>query len=128
MEMFSLFTGAYNMAKRRAQRRDPMDSIIESALDPGHYIGWNKGFPFVSELRHLEGEIAKMARANPARAITLYETFIAACNLKAEEVDVLRRRVRYVCRRTLLRLDSSTSGGRGRSRRDSPSPSLMDGP
>jgi hypothetical protein len=75
------------MAKRRAQRRDAMDSIIESALQPGRFIGWNEGSSFVSGLRHLEGEIAKVVSSDPARAIALYETFIAGCNLKAEEID-----------------------------------------
>jgi hypothetical protein len=75
------------MAKRRAQRRDPMDSIIESALDPGHYIGWNEGFNFVLNLSHLEGEIARVVETEPARAVALYETFLAGCNAKAEEVD-----------------------------------------
>src|SRR5580700_452427 len=75
------------MAKRRAQRRDPMDNVIEDALDPGSYIGWNEGSSFVADLRHLEGEIAKVVIADPARAATLYETFLAGCNAKAEEVD-----------------------------------------
>jgi hypothetical protein len=75
------------MSKRRAGRRDPMDSIIESTLQPGRFIRWNEGFSFVSDLRHLEGEIAKVVNADPARAAALYETFIAGCNLKAEEID-----------------------------------------
>jgi hypothetical protein len=75
------------MSKKRAQRGDPMDSIIESALQPGHFIGWNEGFIFVSELSHLERDIAKVVSADPARAVALYETFIAGCNLKAEDVD-----------------------------------------
>ena len=75
------------MAQRRAQSRDAMDSIIESALHPGRFIGWNEGFSFVSELRQLEGEIAKVVSADPARGVVLYETFIAGCTLKAEEVD-----------------------------------------
>jgi tetratricopeptide (TPR) repeat protein len=74
------------MAKR-AQRRDAMDNIIESALQPGRFIGWNEGFSFVSELSHLEAEIAKTVSAGPARAVALYETFIAGCYLKAEEID-----------------------------------------
>jgi len=64
-----------------------MDNIIESALDPGCFIGWNEGFSFVSDLRELEGEIAKVVISDPARAVTLYETFLAGCNAKAEEVD-----------------------------------------
>ena len=75
------------MTKRRAQRRDPMDSVIESALQPGRFIGWNEGFSFVSGLRHLESEIKNIVASDPARAVTLYETFIAGCTLKAEEID-----------------------------------------
>jgi tetratricopeptide (TPR) repeat protein len=75
------------MAKRRAQRRDPMDSVIESALQPGRFIGWNEGFSFVSGLQHLESEIKNIVASDPARAVALYETFIAGCNLKAEEID-----------------------------------------
>src|SRR5262245_49488501 len=55
-----LATKECNMAKGRAQRRDAMDSIIESALQPGRFIGWNEGSSFVSDLRHLESEIAKV--------------------------------------------------------------------
>ncbi|MBK5291336.1 MAG: hypothetical protein JJE04_06655 [Acidobacteriia bacterium] len=75
------------MTKRRAVRRDPMDGMIESALQPGHFIGWNEGSSFVSDLRHVEGEIAKAVNTDPARGVTLYETFLAGCNLKAEEID-----------------------------------------
>ena len=75
------------MTKRRAVRRDPMDSNIQSALQPGHFIGWNDGFSFVSYLCQVEDEIAKVVRTDPARGVTLYETFIAGCNLKAEEID-----------------------------------------
>ena len=75
------------MANRRAARRDSMDGRIESALRPGRFIRWNEGFSFVSDLRHLEGEIVTVMNADPARAVALYETFIAGCNLKAEEID-----------------------------------------
>jgi hypothetical protein len=79
--------GAYKMAKRRAQNRDPMDSVIESAFQPGRFIGWHEGSSFVSGLGHLENEIKNIVASDPTRAVTLYETFIAGCNLKAEEID-----------------------------------------
>jgi hypothetical protein len=79
--------GTDTMAKRRAEYRDPMDSVMESALQPGRFIRWNEGFSFVSGLRHLESEIERLAASDPARAVTLYETFLAGCNLKAEEID-----------------------------------------
>src|SRR5712691_3221149 len=75
------------MTKRRTQRRDPMESVIESALQPGRYIGWNEGFSFVSGLSHMEGQIKETMNSDPARAAALYETLIAGCNLKAEEID-----------------------------------------
>ena len=59
------------MTKRRTQRRDPMDSLIESALQPGRFIGWNEGFSFVSSLSDVEGEIAKVVGSDPARAVAL---------------------------------------------------------
>jgi hypothetical protein len=75
------------MAKRRAQRRDPMDNVIESALDPGSFIGWREGSSFVSELGSLEREIATVVNSDPVRAVALYETFLAGCHAKADEVD-----------------------------------------
>lgn len=69
------------------KRRDPMDGSIEDALQPGRYIGWNEGFSFVADLIHCETEIAKLTVSDPARAVALYETFLAACDAKADEVD-----------------------------------------
>jgi hypothetical protein len=64
-----------------------MDNMIESALQPGRYVGRSQGFSFVPDLRHCESEIAKLTSSQPARAVALYETFLAACNAKAEEID-----------------------------------------
>ena len=69
------------------KRRDPMDRVIESALQPERFIGWNQGGAFVSGLEDLERGIAALTASSPARAAALYEAFIAACNLKAEEID-----------------------------------------
>lgn len=75
------------MTKRRTRRRDSMDRELESALQPGRYIGWAEGSGFVSGLRHVEQEIARLVVSEAARAAELYETFIAACTQKADEVD-----------------------------------------
>ncbi len=72
---------------RPRKRRDPMDGMIESALQPRRFVGWNEGFSFVSDLSRVEREIAKLVASEPGRAVTLYETFLAACNTKAEEID-----------------------------------------
>jgi hypothetical protein len=69
------------------KRRDPMDRAIESALQLGRFISWNQGTAFVSGLEGLKREIAALAANSPARAAALYGAFIAACNLKAEEID-----------------------------------------
>jgi hypothetical protein len=60
-----------------------MDGMIEDALQPGSYIGWDEGFSFVSYLGQLGGDIAMVVATDPARAVTLYETFLAGCNEKA---------------------------------------------
>jgi hypothetical protein len=70
-----------------AKRRDPMGSKIESALQAGRFIGWNEEAGFVSSLEEVEREIAALTAFDPMRAVSLYEAFIAACYLKAEEID-----------------------------------------
>src|SRR5712691_7025401 len=75
------------MAKRGATRRDPMDGMIEGAFQPGRFIPYHAGYSFVSDLRRAEAEIAKLVATDPARAVALYETFLAGCNAKAEEID-----------------------------------------
>lgn len=75
--------GAYVIASRR----DPQESMIESALQPGHFIAWNQENAFVEDLEGTEREIAAMVANDPQRASSLYETFIAACFLKADQID-----------------------------------------
>jgi hypothetical protein len=75
------------MKNRKGQRRDPLESTIEAALQPGRYIGWNEGSEFSIDLADAEQEIAKLVKTDPARAVALYEAFIAGCTEKAEEVD-----------------------------------------
>lgn len=38
-----------------------MDDIIESAVLPGRFVRWSESFPFVSNLRHFERDIVKVA-------------------------------------------------------------------
>ena len=101
------------MTKRRASRRDPIDSIIESAMRPGHFIGWNQGASFVSGLRQVETEIVNLVNDNPVRAVAAFETFIAACNLKAEEIDDSDGELGMFAGGLFLRLDSGEAGGGG---------------
>lgn len=70
-----------------ARRRDPMEIAIESALQPGQFIAWNQESALVAGLEEVERDIAALADSNPPRAVRLYEAFIAACYLKADEID-----------------------------------------
>ena len=63
---------------------DPVEAAMEEALRPGRYIPEHASFSLVSEL---ESVAARIAGATPERAVGLYETFIAACYEKADEVD-----------------------------------------
>jgi hypothetical protein len=64
-----------------------MDSTIEAALQPGRYISYNDGDSFVGNLQRVEAEITKLVGSEPARAVTLYETFMAGCLAKADDID-----------------------------------------
>jgi hypothetical protein len=44
-------------------------------------------FSFVSDLDEVAAKVAKVIGSRPARAVVLYETFLAACYEKAEELD-----------------------------------------
>jgi hypothetical protein len=57
---------------------------MEAALRPGRYISEQASLSLVNEL---ESVAARIARADPERAVGLYETFIAGCYEKADEVD-----------------------------------------
>ena len=75
------------MTERRRRRVDPVESDIEAALAPGRFIPDRISFTFVSELEGVAGTIAKLISIEPARAVGLYESFLAGCYEKAEEVD-----------------------------------------
>ena len=69
------------------RRRDPMDTVIESALQPGRFIDWKQGASFLQGLYQAEHEIEALVASDPERAVCLYETSIAGCNMKANEID-----------------------------------------
>lgn len=70
-------------------RRDPIESEIELAFSPGAYIRDDACFSFVGSLEAVVSKIDQLQRADPARAAGLYETFLAGCHEKAEELDDL---------------------------------------
>jgi len=75
---------------RRGRRRDPIEQAMELALKLGDFIGYGASWEFVSRLEEVERDIAELLSAEPARAIDLYETFVAGCYEKAEEARSLK--------------------------------------
>lgn len=68
-------------AMRRWEQR------IEAALDPGRYVSDRGCFAFVSDLEEVAADLAGLVAADPESAVTLYETLVAGCTEKANEVD-----------------------------------------
>jgi hypothetical protein len=60
-----------------------IELAMEKALRPGRHISEHASFSVVNELEPVAARIA----ADPERAVGLYETFIAACYEKADDVD-----------------------------------------
>jgi hypothetical protein len=63
---------------------DPIEVAMEETLRPGRYISEDASFSLVNKL---ESVAARIAGADPERAVGLCETFIAACYEKADEAD-----------------------------------------
>jgi len=72
---------------KRIPRRDPVEGEIELALSPGAYIRDRACFSFVSSLEGVAAQIDQIQDADPARAAGLYDSFLAGCKEKAEELD-----------------------------------------
>lgn len=60
---------------------------IELALNHGAFIPDRACISFVSDLDGVAAKVAKLVKADPARAMALYEMFLAGCHEKAEELD-----------------------------------------
>jgi hypothetical protein len=75
------------MTRKARGKVDPMEQEIELALHPGAFIPDRAGFSFVSDLAEVAAKIAKLTASDASRAVALYETFLAACYLKIEELD-----------------------------------------
>ncbi len=64
-----------------------MEQLIESALAPGRFISYKANYDFISDIEAAEKQVASLVPTEPEIAVTLYETFLAGCNEKAEEID-----------------------------------------
>jgi len=54
---------------------------------PGAFIRDGECFSFVSELEKVPATVDQMITTDPARAVERYETFLAGCHAKADELD-----------------------------------------
>ena len=66
---------------------DPLEQAIEVALDPGSFISYKATWSFVDDVQEVVTTIEELVEKEPGRAARLFETFIAACHLKADEID-----------------------------------------
>jgi hypothetical protein len=66
---------------------DPLERAIEAALSPGSFISYHAAGSFMDDVQEVANDIGKIIAKAPERAAHLYETFIAACHVKAEEID-----------------------------------------
>jgi hypothetical protein len=75
------------MTKRKQVRKDPREAAIETALRPGQFIDYRAEWDFVSELEEITTQIDQLARTDPDRAVRLYDSFLAGCYEKADDID-----------------------------------------
>ncbi|MGA2076080.1 MAG: DUF6880 family protein [Terriglobia bacterium] len=75
------------MKKREPVKRDPLEAAIETALRPGQFIDWRMGSTFTSELHGIAAQIDQVVSTDPTRGVSLYESFLAGCYEKADEID-----------------------------------------
>ncbi|MGH3171684.1 MAG: DUF6880 family protein [Trebonia sp.] len=66
---------------------DPIEAAMEAALSPGYYISEAASWTFTGGLEKVRERIGALTGSEPERAVGLYETFVAACYEKADEVD-----------------------------------------
>ena len=80
-------SGGKDMSKTSRGQHDPMRMLIQEALQLGRFIPYSEGWGFTSRLEGVADQIEGLLAREPARAVGLYEIFLAGCNKKAEEID-----------------------------------------
>jgi tetratricopeptide (TPR) repeat protein len=75
------------MIKKR-KKSDPLVSALESALDLGEFISYNRSWDFIRDLEDVKHKIDALVKDGQAeRAVNLYEIFLSGCYEKADEID-----------------------------------------
>ena len=69
------------------KKPDPIEQTMEIALRPGRFIRYDDAFEFVQGLETVESVVVRVIKTDPKRAVELFETFIAGCCEKADEID-----------------------------------------
>lgn len=75
------------MSSKKRKQTDPLEHAMEAALSPGSFISYNDAWSFVDNVQDVADDIEKIIKKEPERAAHLFETFIAACHEKADEID-----------------------------------------
>ena len=75
------------MSPGKRKQIDPLEQAIEAALSPGSFISYKAAWSFVDDVQDVANDIGKIIKKEPKRAAHLFETFIAACHEKADEID-----------------------------------------
>ncbi len=75
------------MSPRKRKQIDPLEQAIEAVLVPGSFISYKAAWSFVDDVQDVAHDIEKIIKKEPERAARLFETFIAACHEKADEID-----------------------------------------
>jgi hypothetical protein len=75
------------MARKPRRGPDSMERAIEAALQPGRFISYGASGSFVSDLVEVGSQVERLLSADSVRAAGHYETLIAGCYEKAEEID-----------------------------------------
>jgi len=75
------------MRQSSCPQPDPIEREIEVALRPRAFIRDGECFSFVNGLEAVASRIVHLIDNDPRRACALYETFLAGCTAKANELD-----------------------------------------
>ena len=99
----------HRMKTKARGKADPIERQIESAFRPGTFIRDGECISFVSRLEEVAATIDTLVASEPARAVALYETLLAGCHSKADELDDSSGSFRAICAGSHLPLDQVPS-------------------
>jgi len=103
---------------KRRRRRDAIDQALEYALRLGDFIDYGAAWSFLTELEEVAEQVEQLLPEESEHAIKLYETFIAGCYEKADEIDDSCGNLGMFVEKKILWLDKSPPGCTCRWRKD----------